>query len=219
VAITGLLSLLFSKRYYRLLGGLVCGFSIWCIVGENQRLEQRALRLERLQSAHEKAMMQNPGNQETNAPRSQETNVFYQLTGQFFPTRKVEALHSPIGITGWSESGLRLADGRTVQLPGFRKLPPASPALTEATKRGVEIAADGRVYGLVRVHHWCGNDPVREHIARVDVADMLMFVREGEWVTMPSLESLMLICRTQGGTFSQRGWIIDEFMGFEGWRR
>jgi hypothetical protein len=103
VAITGLLSLLFSKRYYRLLGGLVCGFSIWCIVGENQRLEQRALRLERLQSAHEKAMMQNPGNQETNAPRSQETNaprnqetnVFYQLTGQFFPTRKVEALHQP----------------------------------------------------------------------------------------------------------------------------
>src|SRR5215216_7039928 len=101
---------------------------------------------------------------------------FYQLTGHFFPVRMVEKLHKPVAVTGWSDTGLHLADGRTLQLPGFRKLPAVSVALTEATKRGVEIAANGRVYGLVRVDHWCGNDAVREHIARVDVADVLNFV-------------------------------------------
>ena len=35
-----------------------------------------------------------------------------------------------------------------------------------ATASGVELAPDGRVYGLVRIHHWCGNDPVQTHIAR-----------------------------------------------------
>jgi hypothetical protein len=145
--------------------------------------------------------------------------AFYQLTGHFFPVRQIETLQSPFSVTSWSEIGLRLADGRTVQLPGFRKLPTVSPALSEVTKRGVEIASDGRVYGLVRVHHWCGNDAVREHIARVDVADVLMFVREGEWVTMPSQESLAYSCRTQGGTFSQWGWRIEEFMLLGAWRR
>src|SRR5262245_13928214 len=121
--------------------------------------------------------------------------AFYLQHRHWSPIRKVEVLHSPTLVTGWSEDGLRLADGRILQLPGFRKLPRESAALTEATKRGVEIASDGRVYGLVRIWHWCGNDPVREHIARVDLADMLMFLRQGEWATAPSSEALELACR------------------------
>ena len=145
--------------------------------------------------------------------------AFYQLTGRWFPIRMVDVLHSPSLVTGWSEDGLRLADGRTVQLPGFRKLPRKSAALTQTTKRGVEIAGDGRVFGLVRVLHWCGNDPVREHVARVDVADMLMYLREGEWSAPPSAEALEFASQTPGGRFSEWGWDVSEFAIFQHWTR
>src|SRR3569832_982548 len=105
---------------------------------------------------------------------------YYLLTKRFVPIKKIETLNNAVAVTRWSSNGLNLADGRIVQLPGIRSLPSESDALTEATKRGVEMAADGRIWGLVRIHHWCGNDPVREHIARVDISEMMTFLRVGE---------------------------------------
>ncbi|HMC11203.1 MAG TPA: hypothetical protein VKH44_07925, partial [Pirellulaceae bacterium] len=64
----------------------------------------------------------------------------------------IEQLNSPLQIAGWSDGGLKLADGRNVALPGIKELPSRSIVLSEATKRGVEVANDGRVYGLIRVH-------------------------------------------------------------------
>jgi hypothetical protein len=138
---------------------------------------------------------------------------FFLLTGRFSPVSKVEFFRSPVVVTNWSESGLHLADGREIQLPGIRKLPASSAALTEATKRGVEVDENGRVYGLVRVHHWCGNDPIREHIARVDIANMLVFVGEGEPIS--SARDVKPLALDDGGTFSEWGWNVSEFMLFQ----
>jgi len=141
---------------------------------------------------------------------------FYLLTGHFSRIQKMEKLQSPVAVTQWGPDGLYLADGRTVPLPGLRSLPVDSPALTEVTKRGVEVHADGRVMGLVRVHHWCGNDPVREHIARVDLSDMMTFLRVGEPVaSVPEVEGL---AREPGGTFTEWGWRIGEFFQYQSWQ-
>jgi hypothetical protein len=90
---------------------------------------------------------------------------FWLLTGSLWPIRQIETLQHPVAVARWDSSALLLADGRTVQLPEITALPADSPALREATKRGVEIRQDGRVRALVRIHHGCGNDPVREHVA------------------------------------------------------
>lgn len=142
---------------------------------------------------------------------------FFMLTGRFSPINQIEALQNPVGVTGWNSDGLRLADGRTVQLSGLRALPGQSAALAEATKRGVELGADGRVWGLIKVHHWCGNDPVREHIARVDLADMMLFLRVGAPV-VPIREEDLLITQP-GGRFTEWGWDVGEFFHFQSWRR
>jgi hypothetical protein len=104
-----------------------------------------------------------------------------------------------------------------VTLPGISNLPATSDAIAESTKRGVEMGTDGRVYGLVRIHHWCGNDPVREHITRVDISEMLLFLRVGEPVLklLPEEQGL----EQPGGTFSRFGWTVDEFMEFEFWQK
>ena len=142
---------------------------------------------------------------------------FYRLTGRFYPIRKVDRLAQPVGVTSWTETELLLADGRTAKLLGIRKLPPKSEALSEATRRGVELAPDGLVYGLVRIHHWCGNDPVRDHIARVDVSEMMLFLSEDEPISKlpPDQEGLSHV----GGMFSQFGWTVDEFMQFQYWEQ
>lgn len=141
---------------------------------------------------------------------------FFMRTGHFSPIEKIETLQNPVAVTKWSSDGLSLADGRTVQLSRLRSLPSQSAALTEATKRGVEVGADGRVWGLVRVHHWCGNDPVREHIARVDLSDMMTFLRVGEAVA-PVPEAEFLVGKP-GGRFTECGWHIGEFLEFQSWR-
>lgn len=127
----------------------------------------------------------------------------------------VEELRSPTPVAGWSEAGLRLDDGRTVSLPGVRITPELSTALAEATKRGVELGADGRVYCLVRVHHWCGNDPVREHIARVDLARLLAYLGPAAAQLTPEVDLMV----EPGGRFTAWGWNVSEFHEFQGWCR
>ena len=80
----------------------------------------------------------------------------------------IDELRAPVAVEGWSDPRLLLADGRTVSLPGLPVLPGPSPVFLEAIKRGVEVRKDGRVYALIRIHHWCGNEGIREHVAKVD---------------------------------------------------
>ena len=141
---------------------------------------------------------------------------FFLITGSVFPVRRIETLQDPAPVIGWSSDGLRLADGRTLQLPGLCSLPKVSDALTEATRRGVEIHADGRVWGLMRVHHWCGNDPVREHIARVDLSDLMTFLHVGEPVG--PVPDMQYTAEEPGGRFTEYGWNVSEFFMFQSWR-
>lgn len=141
----------------------------------------------------------------------------FMLTGRFFPINIIERLNSPIRVIGWTSEGLQLEDGRTIALPELVSLPASSAALSEATSRGVEIAADGRVYGLVRIDHWCGNDPVGEHIARIDLSLLLLFLGEG----VPAGSVALSPPQPPGGAwgFSQWGWNESQHWSFEKWCR
>ena len=72
------------------------------------------------------------------------------------------------------------ADGRTLALPGVSKVIAPASVAKDITENGVEVRPDGTVYALVRVHHWCGNDPVRFQLGRVDLSSLLLLLGEGE---------------------------------------
>jgi hypothetical protein len=120
----------------------------------------------------------------------------------------IEELRNPRQVRGWSSAGLILDDGRTVPLPGIRLIPSQSKVLANATGRGVEINPDGRVIGLVKVHHWCGNDPIRRHIARVDLAEMMMLLDEGSFDLDPVFARWEW---NRAGRFSEYGWDMSEY--------
>lgn len=92
-------------------------------------------------------------------------------------TEIVEGLSNPQEVTGWTAQGLQLADGRTIALPGIDELPAKSVTLNFAVKHGVELQGD-RAYTLIEIYHWCGNDPVRKHWVRADLAHALRFTQE-----------------------------------------
>ncbi len=136
----------------------------------------------------------------------------YRLLGPY-RTRVIDELDSPIAVTGWSERGLELVDGRVIQLPGMLALPRTSAALTDGTSRGIEIDERGRVYGLVRVHHWCGSDPVDEHIARVELAHLLTYFGEGEPKDQGP-QRFHFPDNGSNGSFTRWGWNVSGYHAF-----
>jgi hypothetical protein len=141
----------------------------------------------------------------------------YSMTGRFFPVDIVETLQAPVATTGWDETGVQLADGRTVPLPGIAVLPTESETLRQAIAGGVEITADGRVIGLVPIHHGCGNDPVRSHIARVDIAAMLMYLETLKPEPPLLLAEYYTTAPEDHSGFSEAGWRVGGYYGYTGW--
>jgi len=114
-------------------------------------------------------------------------NLLGEAQNVIFPPSHVhtEALIKPVKVEGWSEKGLLLTDGRVVLPAGMTSLPRESEVLRLATQRGVDVLASGQVYGQLKVHHGCGNDPIRQDTRRVDLTDLLAYYGEGEFVTAP----------------------------------
>lgn len=130
----------------------------------------------------------------------------------------VESLRSPIHIKGWTQAGLLLEDGRLLVVPEVNLLPTSSLALKEATRGGVEVIG-GRIYCLVQVHHWCGNDPIRKHIARLDLSNFLTFLGVGQVSEASREKRESEGLAPEGGSFSDAGWRAEEYFAFKSWQR
>lgn len=127
----------------------------------------------------------------------------------------VEPLSNPVAITDWTAAGLLLADGRTVPVPDLARqpLPCEIPSLLGFQK--VEVS-NGRVYVNLRIHHWCGNDPVRLHIAKVDLGRFLI---AGEIAQPPDdgRDWLFDWLTYRGMPMSQHGLRVGAYYDFQRW--
>lgn len=126
------------------------------------------------------------------------------LWGRPFPISKVDKLQDTVRVVTWQPDGLRLSDGRTVMPAGMIELPRESKTIEIATRECVEVAPDGRVFGLVKIWHWCGNDPVRNDLSKTDIAQLLAYHKEGKSSLKPHDYSDRGFVEMGGG--SKRGW-------------
>ncbi len=84
-------------------------------------------------------------------------------------------LNSPQGVTSIEDDAIRFASGNRIPLPGA-KLLRDTPSFSHAlSKHGVELTSSGELFGLIKVNHWCGNDPVRYHVSRVNLASLIAY--------------------------------------------
>lgn len=98
--------------------------------------------------------------------------VSFVLTGSFVPLVDIESLNSSHNVTRVLNNGIELDDGRTVY---FRQLQyfPTNAVVLAALSKGVEIANDGTVYGLLRFYYFPGRTPyvyVRKRLNVVSLA-------------------------------------------------
>lgn len=130
----------------------------------------------------------------------------------------VESLVAPVCVDGWDRDGLNLVDGRHVRLPEVVRLPDKSEGLRLATREGVELSADGRIIGLIPVRPWCGSDPVRYRLMRVDLATFLIYLGEAAASSSQAATYPKSTRRDAGIIFSEYGWNFSDFLGFQTWR-
>ena len=129
---------------------------------------------------------------------------YYQLTGSPWPLSHRDKLVAPQQLVGWDRSGIQLANGTMVMPAGMSSLPASSKIIPAFTKEGVEIDKDGKVFGLIRIHHWCGNDPLRDDIRRIELAPVLAYYGEGTSKLKPNMKA------REPFSESQYGWSISE---------
>jgi hypothetical protein len=116
----------------------------------------------------------------------------------------VEELRDPVPVERVEAEGPLLADGTRWRWPQ-EPLAQAHTALVERfLEHGIEVSSEGRAIGLIRIHHWCGNDPIGQHVARVDLSDLLAYM-----AAHPE--------RSPVGMFTTHGWNVSQWYSFEKW--
>src|SRR5262245_11276171 len=68
-----------------------------------------------------------------------------------------EHLNQPVGVRQATADTLILTDGKLVSLPSIKRIPCGDPVFQAALEQGVDVDADGNVYGLLTVYPSCGN--------------------------------------------------------------
>ncbi len=142
------------------------------------------------------------------------------LTGRSSPIYRIEHLQHARRVAAVGSASLVLEGNQRVRLPDHEFFSAYSRrALEWLVERGVEISPDGRVYGLAKIHHWCGNDPVAREVVRVDLADVLTYLQQsGLYRKCRQTDPAQDVCHDYSGAFSPRGWMVEEYFDFQQWR-
>lgn len=141
------------------------------------------------------------------------------LTGHPVPLIRVENLKDAAAVNHVISNRLVLVDGREVVIPHVTSLPSNSPVFIAAIERGVETTEDGQVFVLLKLHHWCGNDPVRYDLRRLNLSELVVALDpdciEGVELTEDDKASLARLKRFDLNKYGKWGWRIGNIYNLE----
>jgi hypothetical protein len=145
----------------------------------------------------------------------------FACTGSPIPLWHIEHLNDPVAVRQVTADALILDDGRRVPLPHVTKLPVDSPVFEAALKRGVEVAPDGSVYGLIRIFRGCGHDPVRYDVSRVNLSELAAALNPDgiEHAEKYPRDIQRLKARRSFQLYSRRGWLDNNLRALRDVRR
>lgn len=98
----------------------------------------------------------------------------YFLTGSFTPKSEIETLKNPLQVQKITKTSIILENGESVKIKYISEIPVGLKVLNDAVNKGVEIDEEGNVFGLLKIHHWCGNDPIRYHLAKIQLSSLIL---------------------------------------------
>jgi len=99
------------------------------------------------------------------------------LSGTPIPLWSIDSLENPQQVVEIREDTLVLEDGTEVRLPQIKTVPTENTLFRKALERGVEVAPDGEVTGLLSVHNdICSPDLTLYRIERVNLSDLTVAI-------------------------------------------
>lgn len=135
--------------------------------------------------------------------------LYFMCTGSPIPLWHVEHLEEPVQVREVTREALVLDDGRRVTLPHVAAIPVDSPVFQAALQRGIEVGNGGSLYGLIKIYHWCGHDPVRYDLSRVNL-DELAGVLDPDSIVHadehPTQIERLKMGQSRLQSYSSRGW-------------
>ena len=151
--------------------------------------------------------------------------IHFLLTGFPIPLIRIGSLKNPIQIQNVESTWFIGKQGEKIILPYVSELPITNIVFREALSRGVEVDQHGNVYGLLKIWHWCGNDPVRYHIQRINLSVLVATLEPDllnisiEFITdIKMAEHALNAVRShhQGvNSYSKHGWNINNLYRLE----
>ncbi len=97
------------------------------------------------------------------------------LTGCPIPLFHIERLVNPKMVKRCNGINFVFETGEEHPLPLVSYIP-TNEVFVVAMENGIEVATNGRCYGLLTLRHWCGNDPVRYDRRRIDLSCLAILI-------------------------------------------
>lgn len=138
---------------------------------------------------------------------------YFLLTGSPFPIARIERLKDPVKISEIKTDGLITADGRKLSIKHIQKIPTDLLALQDAVRDGIEVDSDGYLIGRLKIHHWCGNDLVRYHVARINLSWLLILSGESTDLAIP--EDVIWKHDRVGLRYGKYGLRIEDYLNLQ----
>lgn len=98
--------------------------------------------------------------------------MHFAITGSPIPLWHLEKLTNPVHVRAISATALVVTDGREIGLPFIKELPKDDLLFRAAVQNGVEVDTNGRVYGLLWMERYCGNDAVYWRREKIDLSEL-----------------------------------------------
>lgn len=94
------------------------------------------------------------------------------MTGSPIPLWHIESLDSPIKVSKAKSDVLLLENGSSLKLPNINTIPHTNPLFQAAISEGIEVDPEGKVFGLLWMSQYCGNDPIKWRRLKVNLAEL-----------------------------------------------
>jgi hypothetical protein len=129
----------------------------------------------------------------------------------------IDELDNPKTVSQIYPHGILLQDRTFVELPNITEIPVKSSVFQAALKQGIEMNQDGNVYGILKLWHSCGNDPIRLDLRKVNLSDLAAFLHpngatEKYYVELDTQDDNVL---EHFNYYSSHGWHYGTYLLFK----
>jgi hypothetical protein len=140
--------------------------------------------------------------------------VHFLVTCCPIPLFRIDHLRNPQRVLSIENTALILEGQSRINIPHILQIPRSNAVFKAAISHGVEVCETGRVYGLIKMHHYCGNDPMRYDRRKVNLTELIGTIEPSSLdIPIDSVEKVQIV-----SNLSVHAESLSSYSDKSGWR-